>query len=241
MHPLSKKGGNMFKKIMLIAVATVISSCDPLEGVISVKEKITYKNTANSFDCFKDDGNNNPNCYGPDVKTIEPGEYKISIDQTSKRALTVEIKNKSVSHKLELKTQKKAVPSQGEFNLTSAESEQPFDLKSALRTEISRTESRNETLYCTETRYAGRDCYLIPGKPNEGSKEVCDIREDIFAGEEYQEYYYSTETKYITGTLLVQNKTVADLNGSRTDTDKIVTYNSGCRNLRYIDTRIRRN
>jgi hypothetical protein len=237
MSPLSKKGDKMFKQSLLIIAASIISSCDPLEGIISIKEKMTYKTGTSSSDCFRSEVHD-PSCFEPNEKSIEPGEYTISMDQINKRTLRIEVKNKSVNHKMELKTQKKKVPRQGEFSLTAAESGQPFDLKSELNTEESRSSMMNETLICRETRYAGRSCYMGPGDYNEKPREYCETREDVFVGDNYQEFYYLTDTTNIIGKLLVGNKEVADLKGSKSDTNKIITYSSGCQNLRYEGTRI---
>lgn len=221
--------------VISIVGAAVLVGCDgkPIVGEINVKEAFSYNEAPTS--CLNSDHSSQP-CTRPEEAIIQPGKYSVSLRQSGKNTVKVEIKNKTKTHKFELKTNDKKMPLDGEFNLTSGVSGQPFDFTSKINSENSESPEYSGENSCVVEEYGGRDCY-IESRLSDGSiVEVCAIRKLIYHGEEQERYYYATTTTGLTGKVSLGAKIIADITAERNVSKKIVTYSSGCHSLSYVRT-----
>lgn len=229
----------MFKKSIQLFVSfvgiVILVGCDgkPIVGEINVKEAIHYK--AALTNCLNSD-HFDESCNRTDAPIIQPGKYSVSLRQSGKNTVKVEVKNKAITHKFDLKTNDKKIPLDGDFNLTSGQSGQPFDFTSKIKSENSESPEYSGENSCVEEEYGGSHCYISSRSADGSMVETCEIRRIIYQGEEQERYYYATTSTGLIGQVSVGSKVIANIDAERNISKKIVTYSSGCHNLRYVRT-----
>lgn len=218
------KGGTM-KRVILTSVLSLFAvglmGCDPISGSINVREE--FKAVATDPNCIP----GRDQCSVEKSVKIPTGVLNANVLFRSKREAVLNIKVKNTTQQLVFKIPKdKPIPeTNGEFTLTSKESGQPFDLTAGLKTTVENSSQYSGYESCTVT-IREQVCYVNP-LPN-GS--TCQFVDHVYQGRQYVEYYYKTTTTVMNAALVKSTSasTLADFNGSKSNSDKIYLRQDPC-------------
>lgn len=220
-------------KVLALSISSLFfMGCDPIEGLATLKTDLSYKITKNS-NCSGE--TSDWSCFEPDTKVIKAGQHNMKIEQSGKRTLIITIKEGRKQHVIQLDTRKKAIPENGSFSLTADESTQPFDVRSMIKTDVVDGALQHVNLTCEVSQSRGESCYLIPSQSkdqNVVTKHCVEIV-DVYKGDRDLEYFNRTTTTRLSGELIQARAQVALLNGQRSKSTQITTFDSGCKNLSF--------
>lgn len=138
------------KKIViasLILSTIVMTGCEDLPGVLTVTKAF------NAVVKRK-------------TKTIDVGQYKTSLDFKRNKVVAI-IDTGSEKMKIELAVPDNAqIPSNGNFELSAAQTGQPFDVLGSVQTQVNESEMRSEYESCTYQTYdticTPSGCHSVP-------------------------------------------------------------------------------
>ena len=229
----NKIGGFMKKFLLAIALPTLLMGCDPIEGVITLNQKLNFIVQPSSGNCYDGDSFN---CQ-PRSDSIKAGQHSVKIEQRNKSEISIKIGSGLKAKYISLNTQNREIPLNGRFILTAAESGQPFDVDVNLQTNITDGPMMHDRSSCTVERRGYEQCYLIPGKDGAKGVNRCVTRIDVYYGTRDMDYFNRTTHTQLAGGIIVSGQSAAQMNGDRTNTDRIITYDSGCANQYYSHTR----
>ena len=221
------------KKILIImALPMFLMGCDPIEGVITLNQKLNFM--AQPTGGCNGDGAFNCQPYSDAVKA---GQQSVQIEQRNRSEISIKVGSGFKAKYILLNTQNKEIPSNGRFVLTSQESGQPFDIDVDLNTLVTDGPQMHDRSTCTVERRGYEQCYLMPGQ--NGSKGVnrCVTRIDVYYGTRDMDYFNRTTHTHLEGGILVSGSKVGQMSGDRSNSERIVTYDSGCANQYFSHTR----
>lgn len=220
----------MKKLLLLLAPLAFIIGCDPITGSINLVRPLTYMNVQNSSSCHGEYWD--PSCDQPSEVTISKmGTHELKIDQVSKSTLQITVKVDKKKHVIQLDTRKKKVPANGVFSLVSSESGQPFDVVANLKTTVTDGPMIHDNFRC-EVRQSEPEHCVITVTPitNPNNIRHCVSRVSVYVGDQDQDFFNRTTRTDLVGRIIQSSVELANMNGSRQSTQKIVTYDSGCKN-----------
>ncbi len=235
MHQNSRthNSGELMKKIILLSVMSfLIFGCDSIEGVITLNQKLNFM-TQSSGGC---NGDASFGCE-PRPDSVKAGQHSVQIEQRNRSEISIKIGSGLKSKYISLNTQNREIPMNGRFVLTAAESGQPFDIDVNLKTDITDGPMMHDRNSCTVERRGYEQCYLIPGGPNSKGINRCITRIDVYYGMRDMDYFNRTTHTQLAGVLVASGQNVAQMNGDRSNSDRIITYDSGCANQYFSHTR----
>ncbi len=222
----------MKRIILLSAMSFLFLGCDPIDGVITLNQKLNFT-TQPSAGC------NGDSAFGcePRADSVKVGQHSVQIEQRNRSEISIKIGSGFKAKYISLNTQNREIPMNGRFILSAAESGQPFDVDVNLKTDVSDGPMLHDRNSCSVEQRGYEQCYLIPGQ--QGSKGInrCVTRIDVYYGTRDMDYFNRTTHTQLAGALLSGGSQVAVMNGDRSKSDRIVTYDSGCANQYYSHTR----
>ncbi len=222
----------MKKNLILLVVPFLFFGCDPIEGVITLNQKLNFI-VQSSGHCYDGDS------FGcqPRSDSVKPGQQSVKIEQRTKSEISIKIGSGLKSKYISLNTQDREIPMNGRFILSGAESGQPFDVDVTLKTDVTDGPIIHDRNSCQVEHRGYEQCYLIPGV--QGSKGInrCITRIDIYTGTRDMDFFNRTTHTNLVGGILTGSSQIAQMNGDRSNTDRIITYDSGCVNQYFSGTR----
>lgn len=200
-----------------------LAACDPIEGTLQVLQPFTAVSGDSSQPC--NFNQYDYPCMNPTENiTVEPGSYRMSLDMRGRGLAQLRLDVGRSQKVLELQVPRgKGIPDNGQVVLTSQESGQPFDLIADTVTNISNSETQQGRESCQVPVY--EQVCRLEGQP---ARERCQTEVRYQTGSQDVTFYYQTKTQNMTAQIQVSGSTVAQLNGSRSNTQKIYTYQSSC-------------
>lgn len=186
------------KKLLVAVCALFIVGCEDIGGTLNV-----FK----SFSATTEDG----------AQTIAAGSYDTSLNFKKKEVIAT-LKSSGSETKISIKIPKgTSIPDNGTFEITSAQSGQPFGVTGVNKTDETRSENRTEYTSCQYTRYEN---YCTP--------QGCYTRPVTVWGQQNTEYYMSTVKRDMQLDLNSDVDAVAHFSGASNTTQKIVVRQSPC-------------
>ena len=237
------------KNILTLAVLSILaSSCVNLNGDLVVSEKMTLKKRGGFLNLQRKDVSVETGTYTADLKANSANNFSLELNQGNNK---ISIPIKSSNSKLNIPQ------NNGEFSISHADIDQPYDLKGNLVTNVDSTPTQeaieNCTWYTTE-RICHDECDKAFNGPDAGrggdhrggdqrggdnrggdQRPVChDVCEDIsisHPGSQDVVFHYTTVTKNIVLDFLTTDspRSVAEFRGTNSETNRIVESASICR------------
>lgn len=186
------------KKIFVLGCAFFIVGCEDIGGTLQV-----FKN----FNAKTDNG----------TEVVAAGSYKTSLDFGHKQVVAT-LKQDSKEVKITFQVPKGSdIPDNGPFNITAAQSGQPFDIAGTNKTDSQDSDRRSEYVSCQYQSYQQvcnpKGCQTIPVTR---------------WGSQFTDYYLRTTTEQMQFDMVDSSATVAHFTGEASWSEKIVTYQSQC-------------
>lgn len=222
----------MKKMILLTTLSLFFFGCDPIEGVITLNQKLNFM-AQSSGGCG---GDSSFGCE-PRPDTVNAGQHSVQIEQRNRSEISIKIGSGWKAKYILLNTQNREIPLNGRFVLTATESGQPFDVDVNLKTDVTDGPMMHDRNSCTVEHRGYEQCYLIPGQQGSKGIQRCVTRIDVYYGTRDMDYFNRTTHTILSGILLTKGQQVAQMNGDRSKSDRIITYDSGCANQYYSHTR----
>lgn len=190
----------MLKNIFVILSALALMGCDDIDGQLQVFEKFSV-NTKNG------------------VKVTEIGNFATSLDMRRDR---IEASVKTSSGKIKftfLIPGNLRLPANGEFQISAADSGQPFAMTGINKTVESKSKMKSEYQDCM---YDGQDVVCTP----QGCTQVPVHR----WGRQYIEYYVRTVKQDLMMNALsaTADTVAATFTGTASDSQKIIVHEDQC-------------
>ena len=156
---------------------------------------------------------------------LTPGNYPADLNINSSRVkVTVKTASKNnVTFRLKLPKNMK-LPTNGTLELTSAQSGQAFNTNVNVTTQIENGPKKREYENCT-VEYTDYDCFPIGNPPRTICQPVTRTRWGRRDVEYYLRNYHRTIEAQLVGT---DNSTLAQINGSRVDSERVYTREGFC-------------
>lgn len=222
----------MNKLILLLTIPFLLLGCDPIEGVITLNQKLNFlaQPTGNCNDV-------DPFGCQPRQDSVPAGQHDVQITQRNRSEVSIKIGSGFKAKYISLNTPNGEIPLNGRFVLKAAESGQPFDVDVSLKTMVTDGPLLHSRNSCTVERRGYEQCYFIPGR--DGSKGVnrCVTRIDVYYGTRDMDYFDRTTRTDLEGKLLTNGQDAGQMKGDRTKAEQIITYDSGCVNQYYSHSR----
>lgn len=218
--------------VLLVSVAA--TACVHLDGQFDVKQPLNTKIKTGFL-----------NLQTKDMQ-IQPGIYDATVKSMSDKKLFLKIKPRGVDQKdilIPIKSKDDLnIPTAGEFELTAAEIDQPFNVLGSIKTDYSESSRQREIQSCTITRVE-RHCVEVssldrqpptPGPtPRPQPRIVCTDVTISIPGEKVVEFHTIYTSRDVTANFVdPQTKDVlAELSSSGSESRRVTDYESPC----YID------
>ena len=220
-------------KIFLLLPLFLATSCQPITGYLKVLSNMNIFVTETTEDCNPIGGAGTDICDEDEepetiikAKTLSPGEYRTDFSFRSKREVLLSIRTSK--YNVEEVTVKipegKVIPQYaGEFQLSSSESGQPWNLRGIVDTEEEDSSLTYTTESCTYTRRVW-ECHW------NGSNQVCNwVYRTYFGYREVEFYFHETTTNLSLNYYNSSNRAlIAKFKGDRKTREKIYTYEGRC-------------
>jgi hypothetical protein len=217
--------------LALLALAAV--GCDPISGYLMVNRPLQVKVNTTLPNC---NAEMDPSCgYSQsESATLNPGQYRMDIEMITRKDAQIIVSTGKNDLKLDLALNGKDIPATGTVSISSAESGQPFDLLAQTQTSVSRTDSTRGIESC-QIVWQQQVCGLVPGDSGKGSNvknqpPIYKCRMETFSkpGQQEVEFYYETTTQNMQAQIIQSGSQAASFSGSRSNTEKIYTYQGPC-------------
>ena len=228
----------------LLGISVLISGCNPIKGTLSVKSPMNIlippdDTCDQNFDWW----NCNPNAQNV---VLEMGSYSLSLIFKSNDKLDLEIKLPDKTIKtlpISLESGEKFPEYSGHVKVLGKTIKQEFDILGIVDTKISYSDSRRDVESCQEqirervcTRVRDQEDKMKMGdkrkieRERRPDREVCEWKYVTHYGHKEVEYYYKyTQTDVdLTFVNTINSMELADYLGSKSDSDKIYTYEGRC-------------
>ena len=191
------------KKILVLTSMLFLAGCQDLDGTLQV-----FKN----FKAVTKNG----------TQTIKTGTYETSLDFKHQKVV-VSLKTSDGKTQFTIKTPEGTeIPNNGNFEVKSAESGQPFDVLGNNKT----VEKRSEIYRAWEScQYQGYENVCMP--PPGGCQTIPVTR----WGQQYQEYYFRLVTHDLKINLVnggAASDTLAQFLGHSSAKEKVITQQTSC-------------
>lgn len=208
----------MKKFFLLCALSSLIISCKEISGSLEVVQDFEAKVENNcGWDPFG-------NCEPTKKVKIVPGNYKSTVNFSSKEIIKMEVKANKVKETIVLKRPNNfEFPANGDFHLGANEIGQNFDVHGSMQTQVFESPTRREHESCTYTRneYV---CY-----PGQNGQPVCSYQPRQVWGYRLVEYYLKTTVRDLLAHIMEADQSKAHFTGHREDSEKIYLYQGICR------------
>ncbi len=202
--------------VMVSALFLFLVSCKEISGTLTVHENFAAM-VNKKCGWFE-------SCDPNRKLEIPSGNYLSTIDFGSKTEIKIEMKANAYKETIILKRPKNfEFPENGSFQLTKAQSNQLFDVSGEVKTRVQDSESKKANESCS---YMVDDyiCY-----PDTSGQVQCGYQSRTVWGYRFVEYFDRTTTKDLFANLLEGQRTLAQFNGTRVETEKVYTFTSICR------------
>lgn len=206
----------MLKKVLIAASLLALTACDPFEGVISVKEAMMVKSTEKDPFCSPDDS------YGCDKivnVNIPVGDYGTKLEFVGNYQIQLNMKINGKKKQLNLDLPKKIkIPSNGPFEISSANLGQDFSAQGNAITNVTDSEMRTGYESCT---YQRPETVCTP--------QGCHTEYRTVWGQQYVEYFdRHTDQNLDVNFVNAQSALLANFNGHRSFNERIYRYKGQC-------------
>jgi hypothetical protein len=220
----------MKKLIILSSVLLSLVGCDSINGTLTVNEKINLKKKGGFLNL------------GRKSVSIEANEYdaRLTILGQDNFALILDKGGNRVSIPLKSKKDLNVPTFDGEFKISHADIDQPYDLKGTIQTDISRSSTQESIEACTwesrETK-CHIECQDVVTRDNRGVErtekkcsKICEDYTITHHGRREVIFHYRTTHRDLNFLFLEANteKSVANFIGQNTQTDKIIEHHGIC-------------
>ncbi len=207
------------KNIFVIsALFLFLVSCKEISGTLTVHEAFTASvNKKCGWNPFA-------SCDPNKKLEIPAGNYFSTIDFSSKTEIKIDMKANIFKESIILKRPKNFdFPENGNFQLSKIQANQNFDVSGHVSTTVSDSAMMRDNESCTYT-VPDYVCY-----PDGNGHQQCSYQNRTVWGYRYVEYFNRNTVRELFADLIDNQKTLAQFNGSRTETEKIYRYTSLCR------------
>ncbi len=199
----------------------MFTSCVSLNGNLEVKEAMQVKKKGGFLNLKKK------------MVTLEPGIYTAEVNALGDKNFNLKLTGRD-NFKIPLKTEKDISLPQydGEFKVSGADLDQPFDVKGKLDTKINRSETREKEESCSYTVTEQR-CEKVCVVTNDVRKcdVVCNPVQITRYGYRFVRYHNKTTYRDLDLELLAlgSEKALASFSGDSVETVQINEYEGICR------------
>ena len=220
-------------KVFLLLPLFLATSCQPITGYLKVLSNMNIFVTETTEDCNPMGGAGTDICVEDEepetiikAKTLSPGEYRTNFSFQSKREVLLSIRTSKYDVEeisITIPEGKNIPQYAGEFELSSNESGQPWNLRGLLDTEEEDSQLTYTTESCTYTKRVW-ECHW------NGNSQVCGWKLRTFFGHREVEYYfhYTTTNLSISYFDPSNRDLIAQFKGDRKTREKIYTYQGRC-------------
>lgn len=209
------------KLFALGLIATSLTACDPIEGILQVTK---------SFSAIA--GTTNNTCNGDDYPCTNPtesvqipeGSHKVKLDVVGRDTLQMRIKVGRWEKNIELNLPRGTeIPDTGRFSLPGRDSGQPFDLNGETLTQVSTGPEMRDRESC-QVPVQEQVCGVIGNPP----QAACWWETRYRQGWQDVQYYLKTTDQSLNAQIVQNGTEAATLKGSRSSSQKIYTYRGYC-------------
>lgn len=198
----------MNKSILLLTFCGLILSGCKKEPYI-IKSNLTVVDTLQ----VKNDNS--------EVVNLTLGDYPADLNINSSRVkVSLKTAEKKQTFRLILPKNIK-FPTNGQLVLSSAQSKQPFDTIVDVKTTVEDSRPRTDLENCQTTRQ-DYECNVV------GNQNVCYPVNRPIWGRKQVEYFVRSYNREINAALSMAGKSLAHIEGSRVDSERIYTYEGMC-------------
>ncbi len=198
----------MKKLFALLALASLMASCDRVEGQLNVTKELKLKDSKG------------------DVKTLTIGSHNADLKQTKFTKKIILRLNNNQDEKFEFKIPDNfKIPSNGIFQLSSAQIGQNVDLVGSVSTTSTNSEVRENYQTCTY-QMPVQECHTGPN-----GQTSCTIYYRTVNGTQWVRYYDRNSTQSVHMNINQKGSTeaAADFHGDISWSDRVVLNESACR------------
>lgn len=191
------------KFVLAISGLLILNACKTYDGQLEVRQTLEFNEKKNNF--------------------IEPGLYdaKLKIDSETSTTLTVAVGSSSKNPKIKFKIpkQEKLPEDNGPFELSAAQTGQPYDIRGDLKTTVTQSDEKMGYESCQYHDYV-YDCYY------QGGKKHCGYFYKEMRGERCIRYYNRYRDQVIAFDLLISNSktSLGKFEGSHRSTERIILW-----------------
>ncbi len=206
----------MLNKLLILPALLLLASCDPFEGVISVKQSITVKSTESSPGCSPD---SSWECDQIVNVTIPVGDHGGKMEFVGRDQIQLKLKINGKKKQLNLVLAKKLnIPSNGTFVISAADMAQDFGVQGDSTTSTRDSELRSGYEGCT---YQRPETVCTP--------QGCYTEWRTVHGQQYVEYFdRRTDQQINVNFVSAQNSLLATYGGQRSSNERIYRYKAQC-------------
>ncbi len=208
-------------QLSVLAIMTLgLSSCDPFEGILKVKNTFTVVSTEKQSNCGYDG-----NTYGCEQKVnvrIPVGDQNAKLDFVGRDQIqiTTNINGRKTYINMAL-PRNLNVPENGAFEISARDLGQSFSAKGGSATNVSDSQPYRGYEQCSYTRYEV-ECNVI------NNQQVCHEVPRTVYGQQYVEYFNRVTTKNLNVNFVDTTTLLATFNGSRSSSQKIYQMHNQC-------------
>lgn len=193
------------KKLLLLGSLLALTSCDPFEGVLSVKYPFQIKTKDKTM-------------------TLAAADYSAKLKMDGKKQIELSVKSNGKTHKIEIDLPKKLkLPDNGSFAVTAADLGQEFSADGATQTTVRDSELRSGYEQCS---YQRREhvCY-----PTNNGGVICRDEYRTVYGRQFVEYFDRTTWQNLNVNFIHANGAVlSNFNGQKTSTERFYRHQGQC-------------
>ncbi len=199
----------MIKKLVIAASLLLLTACDPFEGLLTVNQPLSVKNTE------KDQVT---------TVVVPEGQQNAKLEFPAKDQIRITLKINDKKVKLNLQLPKKlSIPDHGSFSIPAKDLGQDFAAQGAADTRVTDSGIMGNYESCTYQRPV-TVCHIVNGN------KVCRTEWQTVYGRQYTEFFDRHTDQQITVNFLNEatNQTLANFNGGRSYTERIIRYKGQC-------------